>query len=427
MDWILGQDPETSNALIMWLRGAAGAGKSAIAQTIAELCHEEHLLLASFFFGRSDPTRNHGRSLIATIAYQICSISPSVRGRITRTIEDDPLIFSQSLFTQISVLVVQPLQDLFQAGQFSGPTARRFIVIDGLDECLDVRVQCNILDTILKAIHQLHVPLIFLIASRSEPDISAAFHGKEMMGILTEISLDDLYLKDINEDIELFLRDTFKEIVDTHRFKKSIPTPWPAEEVIQRLVRKSSGQFIYAATVAKYVQSNRHRPDHRLEVVLSLRPARTDRPFAELDALYTQIFISVEDIDRVLDVLTFYIQYNLRNANLDDSRFDSSGINVEAVETILALDHGDIQLLFCDLGSVVALVEVYGNGREELRLLHASLTDFLLDPSRSNQFHVDIASKCTMYVRRCIQHLQCAYIYIFVNLLEMPTCVLIQP
>ena len=30
--------------------GAAGVGKSAIAQTIAELCHARHLVLANFFF-----------------------------------------------------------------------------------------------------------------------------------------------------------------------------------------------------------------------------------------------------------------------------------------------------------------------------------------------------------------------------------------
>src|SRR6266581_2883083 len=73
MNWIRGLETEDLNALIMWLYAAAGAGKSAIAQTIAELCHAENILLAAFFFSRSDPSRNNAKSLVASIAYQIAT------------------------------------------------------------------------------------------------------------------------------------------------------------------------------------------------------------------------------------------------------------------------------------------------------------------------------------------------------------------
>ena len=55
MNWTVGQ--VGWDGFIMWLYGPAGAGKSAIAQTIAELCHARHLLLASFFFSRTDPKK----------------------------------------------------------------------------------------------------------------------------------------------------------------------------------------------------------------------------------------------------------------------------------------------------------------------------------------------------------------------------------
>lgn len=69
--WALRKDPDTNEASIMWLSGAAGAGKSAIAQSMAEDFHSRGLLAASFFFGRSDSTRNHARSLVSTIVYQL--------------------------------------------------------------------------------------------------------------------------------------------------------------------------------------------------------------------------------------------------------------------------------------------------------------------------------------------------------------------
>ena len=59
----------------MWLYGATGAGKSAIAQTIAELCEEHKLLLASFFF-RADSLWSNSKRLIATITYLVAAVIP---------------------------------------------------------------------------------------------------------------------------------------------------------------------------------------------------------------------------------------------------------------------------------------------------------------------------------------------------------------
>src|ERR1700761_5103941 len=62
-----GQD----NPGIRWLYGPAGAGKSAIAQTFAQKCADDQTLVGSFFFRRSDPTRNNSQRLFATIALQM--------------------------------------------------------------------------------------------------------------------------------------------------------------------------------------------------------------------------------------------------------------------------------------------------------------------------------------------------------------------
>ena len=58
-------------------------------------------------------------------------------------------------------------------------------------------------------------------------------------------------------DIERYLTDS---VSTTHPLKAYIPPEWPTYNVLLNLVRKSSGQFIYAATVVKYVSSNRHQP-----------------------------------------------------------------------------------------------------------------------------------------------------------------------
>ncbi|KDR71808.1 hypothetical protein GALMADRAFT_126732 [Galerina marginata CBS 339.88] len=386
MDWIQGQDSETRNALIMWLNGAAGAGKSAIAQSIAELCCAQECLLASFFFGRSDPNRNHARSLFPTIAYQMVLAIPQLREKLVAIIEFDPLIFTRGPSVQFLSLIVKPLRELLDSGFFNDPSSPRLVIIDGLDECLDRRSQCEILDIIVRGIQQDRLPLIFLIASRPEHEISTKFNSPRVTSILTRLVLDDSYLPD--NDIELFLRDKCKEITETHAFKQYIPPSWPADDIIYDLVDKSSGQFIYASTVVKYVESSRHHPHHRLEVVLNLRPARRDLPFADLDALYTHILASVDEIEEVLDILTFLILEEIPSTTGD------------SFEKLFSLDPGDIQRLFCDLGSIVTGT---ATGDRMIHILHASLADFLLDQSRSQQFSIDVVSRRTDHLRKCFQ------------------------
>ncbi|KAF9553261.1 hypothetical protein CPC08DRAFT_767691 [Agrocybe pediades] len=51
IDWAKGvADEEINQKSMIWLNGSAGAGKSAIARSVAERCSEQGLLLGSFFF-----------------------------------------------------------------------------------------------------------------------------------------------------------------------------------------------------------------------------------------------------------------------------------------------------------------------------------------------------------------------------------------
>jgi hypothetical protein len=182
------------DSFIMWLYGPAEAGKSAIAQTIAEMCQEEMILLASFFFSRTDPSRNSVQPLIATIAYQITLNIPDVRNAILGTVERDPLIFSKSFAVQFKSLIVEPLQHLVEAGFFNEPNSRRLVIVDGLDECLDPNIQRNILMVLANAHRQHRLPLIFLFTSRPEQHISFALNTGLLQTLIARIALDKSHL-----------------------------------------------------------------------------------------------------------------------------------------------------------------------------------------------------------------------------------------
>jgi len=211
MKWIKWE--EDLHAFIMWVYGAAGAGKSAIAQTIAKMCEREMILLASFFFLKNDPSCNNVDSLIATLAYQITLNLPHIRDAILAAINHDPLIFSKSLAVQVESLIVAPLLVLAEAGFFNDPSSRRLVIIDGLDECSDCKVQQNILE-VLANVHQHQLPLVFLFTSRPEQHISLTFNTGLLFSVTSRLAVDDSYLSD--KDIELFLTDKFQDIKATH-------------------------------------------------------------------------------------------------------------------------------------------------------------------------------------------------------------------
>ena len=85
MKWIKWE--EGLDAFIMWVYGPTGAGKSAITQTIAEMCEDKMILFASFFFSRNNPSCSTIKPLIATIAYQITLNLPDARDAILGAIE----------------------------------------------------------------------------------------------------------------------------------------------------------------------------------------------------------------------------------------------------------------------------------------------------------------------------------------------------
>ncbi|KAM6499437.1 hypothetical protein JOM56_004945, partial [Amanita muscaria] len=74
---------------IFWLYGPVGAGKSAIAQTIAH-GYKQGEVAATFFFYRSDSGRNDGNRLFPTIAWQLAFSIPAVKDLIVHGLDKTP-------------------------------------------------------------------------------------------------------------------------------------------------------------------------------------------------------------------------------------------------------------------------------------------------------------------------------------------------
>ncbi|KAJ6566163.1 hypothetical protein B0H19DRAFT_707208 [Mycena capillaripes] len=346
---------------IFWLYGPAGAGKSAIMQTLCRRLDEEHRLGGSFFFQRNHATRGNAKVLFATLAYQLALRNPIWKGAISESAGDDPSVVGRSMNTQLHQLIVR-------ACKFIQNLQPPILLIDGLDECESQEVQQELLRLIGNTVSHHPRALKILIASRPEPHIREVFEEPFINQLHRTLKITPSF-----SDIKIYLHDAFSRIHREHRVTMGgVPTPWPSSDILDVLAEKSSGYFIYASTVIKFVDDKDFHPTERLEAVVNWQslPIHYDRPFEALDQLYKQILCSVPARPRLLRILCALDNF---------PKLLSSDI-----EQLLELNPGDIGLSLRRLHSVF---QVPSDG-SRISVHHASFWDFLRDPSRSGEFCV---------------------------------------
>ncbi|KIK52354.1 hypothetical protein GYMLUDRAFT_106053, partial [Collybiopsis luxurians FD-317 M1] len=278
---------------VRWLYGPAGAGKSAIAQTLAESLARDKSLAAAFFFWHSDPSRNNAQQLFTTISLQLVAAIPELRSIINLAVPKNFADLTSSIETQFNTLILTPCLEAIRAPNSSLTLRGKILIVDGLDECSDSNTQQRILFILACAMQNHILPFRILITSRPEPRIKEAFSSSYFEGICHWMSLDNTYQASI--DIQKLLQDRFRKVLHRHlSTMEHITCPWPSSSQIETLVSKSSGQFVYPSTVLKYIDDDSAVPADRLDIVLGLwkeemEGEETTSPLAELDALYHQI------------------------------------------------------------------------------------------------------------------------------------------
>jgi len=399
LEWINNPEPDAD---VLWLYGAAGVGKSAIMQTIAEILRDLYIehYAGSFFFASGVPGRGQGNALFPTLSYQIAMNLPFMREFINSSTMANPSFLTKSMDIQMRALIISPL--LSSPHQ---PTHSATIIIDGLDECQGSDVQKAILSLIANAKSSFTLPLRFLIASRPEYWIRDSFNQQPLFGMTRRINLSES--GNALEDIKKYLRAGFSEIYANNLdVMAMVESPWPSPKVIDRLAQEASGQFVYASTVLKFVGSSPFcNPKHQLEVICGAGPSRATA-LSDLDQLYTKILSIYPRLDTLVRALAGIVVLSPSSQEaisyLMDVRHDELALILRATSSLIDLFTIDEEVDDEDLDAIYRL-------DTHVKFYHLSTSDFLVDSNRSGPFHVHLQTTYDFIFGRCLNLCICTF------------------
>jgi hypothetical protein len=401
MDWA--QDPLEPKP-VLWISGPAGAGKTCIQRKIVDLLKGKGLFAGAFIFSTKSLETNNESRLISTLALQLGQTTPNSKPYILKAIEDDPGIFKKSLEVQAESLIFGPLQSAHSLSTSSlpkrflesigwvsqTPMRPNFILIDGLDECAEGKEQAHIVGLLHKLATHPSCPFRIIVASRPEYEIRRSFASPPLISITRSLQLERY---EADSDIWKFLISEFARLRSTHPCASIIPLIWPLRRDIQILVAKASGQFIFVATVIKYLDHPRRNPMLELKNILDLpsQPSSTGgNPFDELDALYTKV-LHPPDVDiPLLRTILHTIIHNRENP------FDG----LSEIDKLLHLDPGTTDIALSDLHSIVSLKPPMFHPLVSFH--HKSVEDFLMSSTRAGDLYQDaVTTNLHLVEARC--------------------------
>lgn len=342
-----------SDKNVLWLHGAAGLGKSTLANSVAEYFGGLRRQGAFLFFDRNTPNESAPTAVIRTLAYQLAEHNPAIKSALAMAIEADPKLQLAPISTQFGALLMEPL--LAASAEITGPV---IIVFDALDECGDASSRRALLSLLSQELGKLPRQFRFLITSRPDVDIASAFNAApHVCGI-------DLSTSESADDVLLYIKHEMNQIYLSKRVPYELPLDWPGVLAVESLGTFTAGLFIWAATAMKYILDG--DPVRRLSALLE----KQGQVFT-LGKLYKTALLSVshgepeESPDTLQQVLGIIV---VSQIPLTDTVIS---------ELLGFTDSGrQCRIILRRLGCVISWSE-----GQPARTLHKSFPDYLTNPA----------------------------------------------
>ncbi|KAJ3562095.1 hypothetical protein NP233_g9789 [Leucocoprinus birnbaumii] len=386
---------------LFWMQGPAGVGKTTIAQTVAKETEKHGALGASFFFSQDNGVVDASR-FFNTIAFQLATQNPEYRTILDYTIHLNPALPKKRLEVQLRELIIGPFLLLKDR---KVQTQQKAIIVDGLDECGDNDRQSEIVRLVSQLIEKFgsHIPLLWAFFSRPEYHLTKTFLPLSPLCWQVELPIS----RDIDSEIKLYLRGTLRnpQQLDGLSTASLGGSQWPSENDLNKLVEIAAGLFIYATTIARFI-NDPHSPSPRRQLhdvlLFHERPTRVikqSNPMSELDSFYGMIMsrISAKTLPFIQRLLLLH--HELPATYIPDDCWNSFQYGfglatmtpVRLLANMAGVSFEELEKCLLTLRLVLTIEQAVGPGRvewgsETIHFYHASFMEFLLNPERSMQY-----------------------------------------
>ena len=349
---------------ILFLSGAAGTGKSAIAHTIAHRFKNMNRLGSSFCFVRGWTDCGLDK-LFSTVARDLADFDQGIRRALHEVVKDNKALrVTSKVSQQFDNLLIKPLEKLTIAGPL-------VIVIDALDECGDAKTRRDLLRDLAHKTRALPTNFRILLTSRPEADIEDLFHASDHVLVKRMEDLSSSTKADINSYIHARLSDPDISDIDN--------------ECKRVLVAKCEGLFQWASVSCEFIKgSGEPGLTHRERFDLIVHGKTNEvRP---LDSLYQTVLHHLFQTTNTTVMSRFKLVMSLVLTAFKP-------LSVKSLNEILRAAKDGIPgfeacIILKYMGSLLSGVA----GKDGVRPLHTSFRDFLLDPSRSADFYIDTSN-----------------------------------
>ncbi len=282
--------------------------------------------------------------------------------RIHKAALDDNGITHKILHDQWKQLVIEPISNL----DIEPVRTALVLVIDALDECDKQSDIWRVLQLLATAGTLQTVRLRVLITSRPEKDIRDGF-TQVLRGVYQESVLHDISKSTVDYDIYNFLN---------YKFRRTLPDDWPGEQATKRLVQKSAGLFIWAATAYRFLYEGRPFHEQRLHLILQGNANITD-PEAELNKIYiTVVKNSIRPNYSEQEKIDFYRKLK---GILGSIILLFSPLSADSLASLIDFPGKNLGPMLDHLHSIL---DIPNGGACPIRLHHPSFRDFFLDTRR---------------------------------------------
>jgi NACHT domain len=232
---------------MFWLYGMPGLGKTSVANSLCDRLRKTGNLGGSFICKHDNPSLREPEAVLPTLVAKLVRMWGPFRKLVAQVLHDEPQIDPTSTRGD---LLLKPLRLLKKH-----PPGPLILVIDALDECGKHYTRRPLLNCLMEACSIVHW-LKVVITGRPESDITSFFEACNATSL--NLATDDLGHK----DIRLFTEHRVTSIAS----RRHLPSDWPGEEIVNKIVERSDGLFIFVETLYRLVDVP--EPDSLLAQVL---------------------------------------------------------------------------------------------------------------------------------------------------------------